>query len=240
MKKIEDLKIKIFADGADIEKMKKFYKGGIIKGFTTNPYFLRLAGVTDYEAFAKGAVSAMPDVPLTFEVISDDFDSMEREARKISTWGENIFVKIPVTNTKGEFSIPLIKKLSEDGIKINVTVLYTLEQIKKVAEVIAPEAHNVVSIFSGRIGETGVDPIPIVKEAVKLFKSKKLSKVEVLWAASREVLNIFQAEECGCDIVTAAYDILEKLGSVGMTLEEASLQTVRLFYDSAQRSGYKI
>jgi transaldolase len=240
VKKIEDLKIKIFADGAELEKMKKLYNEGIVKGFTTNPFFLKQAGVTDYETFIREAVNAMPDVPLNFEVISDDFNSMEREARKIAKMGENIYVKIPVTNTKGEFSTPLIKKLSEDGINLNITVLYSLEQIKSTAVALSPENKSIISIFAGRVAETGVDPVPIIKEAVEFLKSRSLSKVKVLWAATREVFNIFQAEECGCSIITVGYDILEKLNSIGKPLEESSLDLIKVFYDCAQRSRLKI
>ncbi|MCL5073250.1 MAG: transaldolase [Actinobacteria bacterium] len=240
MNNIKNLKIKIFADGADIEEMKKAYKKGIVKGFTTNPYFLRLAGVSDYEYFAKKAVKEIPDMPLSFEVISDNFYSMEKEARIIASWGDNIFVKIPVTNTKNESSTPLIKKLSADGIKINATAVYTLDQVKSIAEALSPETESIISIFAGRIGETGVDPIPIVKKSSDIIRSKSLTKTELLWASTREVFNIFQAEECGCDIITVANDILNKLDNVGISLEQASLDTVKNFYECAQKSGYKI
>lgn len=240
MKKIEDLRIKIFADGADINEMKKVYKEGIVKGFTTNPYFLRLAGVNNYEIFAKEVVREIPDLPLSFEVISDDFALMEREARIIASWGDNIYVKIPVTNTKGELSAPLIKKLSSSGIKINATVIYTLDQIKVIAEALSPDVSSIISIFAGRIGETGIDPMPIVKESKRLIESIPLPKTELLWASTREVFNIFQAEECGCEIITITNDILIKLNTIGISLEQASLDIIKTFYECAQKSGYKI
>jgi len=240
MKSLEDLKIKIFADGADINAMKEVCKEGIVKGFTTNPYFLRLAGVEDYELFARKVVKEIPDLPISFEVISDDFESMEKEARKIAEWGNNIYVKIPVTNTKGESSAGLIKKLSSDGIKLNVTAIFTAEQVRVVSKALYPGVQSIISIFSGRIGETGVDPIPIVKESVKIVESIPLPNAEVLWASTREIINIFQAEDCGCKIITVGYDILKKLNAIGTSLEQASLNTVTEFYECAQKSGYKL
>lgn len=240
MVKIQDLKIKIFADGADIEGMKKVYSEGVVSGFTTNPYFLMLSGVKDYEQFAKEVIAAIPDLPLSFEVISDDFESMEKEARKVASWGENIFVKIPVTNSKGESSAPLIQKLSGESLKLNVTAIYTLEQVKTVVDALSPDTESFVSVFAGRIGETGIDPIPIMKKSAAIIAAKPLSKAELLWASTREVYNIFEAEECGCKIITVANDILAKLGSVGTPLEQASLDTVRYFYECAQKSGYKL
>lgn len=238
MQDINELKIKIFADGADIKAMTEVYKSGIVKGFTTNPYFLRLAGVEDYELFAREVVKEIPDLPLSFEVISDDFESMEREARKIAEWGNNIYVKIPVTNTKSESSASLIKKLSNDGIKLNITAIYTIDQVKMVSKALSGDIQSIVSVFAGRIGETGIDPIPIVKESVNIVDSIPLPKAEVLWASTREVINIFQAEDCGCKIITIANDILKKLNSIGITLEQASLNTVKEFYECAQKSGY--
>lgn len=240
MSGLQDLKIKIYADGADIKEMKAAYAKGLVKGYTTNPYFLRLAGVEDYEKFAREVIKSIPDLSLSFEVISDDFDSMEKEARIVTTWGENVFVKIPVTNTKGESTVPLIKKLSGEGIKLNVTCLYTLDQVEKVVDALSPDTESIISVFAGRIGETGIDPIPIVKKSAEIIKSKPLPKAELLWASTREVFNIFQAEECGCKIITIANDILNKLGSVGISLEQTSLDTVRYFYECAQKSGYKL
>lgn len=240
MKRLEDLKIKIFADGANLKEMKEAYDSGIVKGFTTNPYFLRLAGVEDYKSFAREVVKEIPDLPLSFEVISDDFESMEKEAKKIAEWGDNIYVKIPITNTKKEPSAELINILSGEGIKLNITAIYTLEQVRAVLKALSKNVASIISIFAGRIGETGVDPIPIVKESVELVNSIPMPQAEVLWASTREVINIFQAEDCGCKIITVANDILKKLGSVGITLEQASLNTVLEFYECAQKSGYKL
>lgn len=240
MKNLKNLKIKIFADGADIEEMKRLSKSGQVNGFTTNPYFLRLAGVTNYKKFVEDVVKEIPDLPLSFEVISDDLGSMEREARIVSGWGRNIYVKIPVINTKGELTTSIIKRLALEGIKINVTAIHTLDQIKNVAESLSSDIESIISIFAGRIGETGVDPMPIVKEAARILKSIPLPKAELLWASTREVYNIFQAEECGCKIITIASEILGKLSSIGTPLQQASLDTVKLFYLCAQKSGYKI
>lgn len=239
MERLKDLKIKLFADGAHIEEMKKVYAQGIVSGFTTNPYFLKLSGVKDYEAFSKAAVEAIPDLPLSFEVISDDFESMEKEARKTASWGQNVFVKIPVTNCKGESSAPLIKKLSNEGMKLNITAIYTLEQVKMVVDALSTETESYISVFAGRIGETGVDPEPIMKLSAEIIDSR-LPNTALLWASTREVYNIFQAEKCGCKIITVANDILSKLGSVGTPLEQASLDTVRYFHQCAQLAGYKI
>lgn len=240
MAKIEDLKIKIFADGADIEEMKKAYSKGIVSGFTTNPFFLRLAGVEDYEKFAMDVIEAIPDLPLSFEVISDDLESMEKEGRKVASWGKNVYVKIPVTNTKGESTAPLIHKLSGDGIKLNVTAIYTLDQVETVVNALSPITESFISVFAGRIGETGVDPIPIVKKSAEIIQSKPLPKGELLWASTREVYNIFEAEKCGCKIITVANDILNKLDFMDTSLEQASLDTVKYFYECAQKSGYKL
>lgn len=240
MKKIKDLKIKIFADGADIEGMKKEYQKGIVKGFTTNPYFLRLAGVQDYEKFAMDVIEAIPDLPLSFEVISDDLESMEKEARKVASWGKNIFVKIPVTNSKGVSTAPIIKKLASDGIKLNITAIYTLKQVETVVDALSPDTESYISVFAGRIGETGENPISIMKKSAEIISQKPLTKAELLWASTREVYNIFEAEECGCKIITVANDILAKLPGVGTSLEQASLDTVVTFYECAQKSGYKL
>jgi transaldolase len=240
MMNIKNLKIKIFADGADINEMKKAYKDGIVSGFTTNPYFLRLAGVKNYEKFAKEAVIAIPDLPMSFEVISDDIEDMEKEAREIASWGENIYVKIPVTNTKKESTSQLISKLSHEGIKLNITAIFTLKQVEIVANALSPNTESYISVFAGRIAETGVDPIPIMKESTKIIEAKHLLKTELLWASTREVFNIFEAERSGCKIITVANDILEKLDSIGLELEQASLNTVKNFYDCAKKSGYKL
>lgn len=184
------LKIKLFADGADIGEMKAAYKEGRVSGFTTNPTLMKKAGITDYEAFAKNALREIPDLPISFEVFSDDFESMEKEARVIKAWGENINVKIPITNTKGESSAPLIKKLSDEGISLNITAMMTLDQVKEVSEALNPEVSNIVSVFAGRIADSGRDPVPIMREAAKILKPTP--KAELLWASPREVLNVIQ------------------------------------------------
>ena len=238
MPPIKDLKIKLFMDGADFETMKGFYKGGLIKGFTTNPSLMRKAGVSDYEQFAKKVLAAIPDRPISFEVFSDDFETMEREARKIASWGKSHYVKIPVTNTKGESSAALIKKLSAEGILLNVTAILCLDQVETVARSLNPGVPSVVSVFAGRIADTGRDPAPLMKQSVGILKSN--SRAEVLWASTRELLNIFQAEECGCHIITVAPDILKKFELVGKDLKELSLDTVRQFYQDAQSAGFNL
>lgn len=234
----DGLKIKIFADGADILAMKRAYQEGTVKGFTTNPVLLRKANVVDYEKFAKEALREIPDLPISFEVLSDDFKSMEREARKIGRWGKNVNVKIPITNTKGESSIPLIRKLSADGLFLNITAILTVDQVEKVADVVSLKARTIVSIFAGRIADTGRDPMPYVKKAVSLLKANP--RAELLWASSRELMNIFQAEMCGCHIITVTDDILNKISMVGKDLNALSLETVELFRKNAQSGGYKI
>ncbi len=238
MFKITDLKIKIFADGANIGDMLKIYKEGWISGFTTNPTLMKQAGIKDYEAFAREVLSKIKDLPISFEVFSDDFESMEKEAKKIASWGKNVYVKIPITNTKGESSIPLIKKLSDNGLSLNITAIMPLEQVEGVVNAFNPKIKNIVSVFAGRIADTGRDPIPIMKKAVEICK--KNSNAEVLWASPRELLNIFQAEEVGCHIITVLPDILKKLPSAGKDLKEFSLDTVKMFYNDAQSAGYKI
>jgi transaldolase len=238
MPSINDLKIKIFADGADKPGILKFYKEGYIKGFTTNPTLMKKDGVTDYEAFAKEILKEITDLPVSFEVFSDDFESMEKEARKIGSWGKNVYVKIPITNTKGETSVPLIKKLSAEGISLNITAMLTLKQVEDVAKALSPKSKAFVSVFAGRIADTGVNPIPLMKKSADILS--KNPDHELLWASVRELLNIFQAEECGSKIVTVTHDILKKIPMVGKDLNELSLDTVRMFYKDAQSAGYKI
>lgn len=238
MKGIKELKIKIFADGADISTMKQLYRQGIVKGFTTNPALMKQAGVKDYEVFAKEVLSEIKDLPISFEVFSDDFELMEREAKKIAGWGNNVYIKVPITNTRRESSVPLIKKLSAEGMALNITAILTLEQVKEVAEVISPKSKTIVSIFAGRIADTGRDPVPYMKAAARILKINP--KAELLWASSRELLNIFQAESCGCHIITVTNDILKKISIIGSDLKEMSLRTVKMFYDDAQSLGYKI
>ena len=233
-----NLKIKIFADGADLKSIIEQYKSGIVKGFTTNPTLMQKNGITDYESFAKEVLKNIPDMPISFEVFSDDFDDMERQARKISTWGSNITVKIPITNTKSQSSIPLIKKLSVDGLSLNITAILTVQQVKAVEEVLNPKVYNIVSVFAGRIADTGRDPMPYMIESAKILKP--LQNTDLLWASSRELLNIFQAEASGCQIITVTNDILKKLPNVGKDLTELSLDTVKIFYQDACKAGFKI
>ena len=232
------LNIKLFMDGADIEKMKDGYKAGIVSGFTTNPTLMRQAQISDYKAFAMEALSEIPDLPISFEVFSDDLDEMEREARIISSWGSNTNIKIPITNTKQESCLPMIKRLSEDGLALNVTALFSLDQIRNVSEALNPKVPSIISVFAGRIADTGVDPIPLMKEARDLLADNP--KAELLWASPRELLNLFQAEQCGCHIITASNDIISKIEHVGKDLEEFSLETVKMFYNDAVAAGYKI
>lgn len=238
MPQIKDLKIKIFADGADLKTMIEQSKGNIIKGFTTNPTLMQKNGITNYETFAKEVLKHIQDKPISFEVFSDEFGDMERQARKIAAWGSNITVKIPITNTKGISSIPLIKKLSEDGLSLNITAILTLDQVRTVREALNPKVYSIVSVFAGRIADTGRDPIPYMVESAKILKS--LQKAELLWASSRELLNIFQAEEASCQIITITNDILKKLGNVNKDLGELSLDTVKMFYQDACKAGFKI
>ncbi len=238
MPNAKDLKIKIFADGADSSVMKRVYKEGLVKGFTTNPTLMRKAGINDYEAFAKDVLREIKDLPISFEVFSDEFSRMEEEAHKIASWGTNVNVKIPVTNTKGESSCALIKKLSSEGIYLNVTAILTLEQVEAVVDVLAPGSRSIISIFAGRVADTGRNPEQYMSKAVAL--SKKKPKSEVLWASSRELLNVFQAQDCGCHIITVTDDILKKLSMIGKDLAELSLDTVKMFHRDASASGFKI
>lgn len=238
MDNIKELKIKIFADGADIREMEGACKQGIVSGFTTNPSLMKKAGVTDYEEFAKKVLVMVPDLPVSFEVFSDDFAEMEREALKISGWGANVNVKIPVSNTRGEPSTELIKKLSMQGLFLNITAIMTVEQVREVSKVLNPESRTIVSVFAGRIADSGRDPEPYMKESAAILKSNP--NAELLWASSREVLNIFQAEACGCHIITVTPEILKKMPAIGKDLGLFSLETVKLFHRDAVSSGYKI
>jgi transaldolase len=235
---LSQFRIKLYADGADLDGMIEEYKKGIASGFTTNPTLMKKAGVKSYEEFAKAALKAIPDLPISFEVFADDLIGMEREARKIGSWGNNVYIKIPVTNTKGESTASLVKNLSHDGLKLNVTALLTVDQVKTVAKALSPATPSIVSVFAGRIADTGVDPMPIMKESVKVLKSN--SKAELLWASTRELLNLIQAESCGCHIITITNDILKKVPLVGKDLNQLSLETVQMFYSDAQSAGYKI
>ncbi len=237
-KTVADLKVKLFADGAEKASMLELYAKPYIRGFTTNPTLMRKANISDYQAFARDILSVIPDRPISFEVFADEFDEMERQARLINTWGPNVYVKIPVTNTRRESSCPLIHKLSHDGIKINVTAMLTSNQVCAVVEALAGGAPSDVSVFAGRIADTGVDPLPIMEHAVRLLRPHP--QMELIWASPRELLNVFQADAIGCHIITATPDILKKLSLVGKDLEEYSLDTVKMFADDAARSGFSL
>ena len=232
------LRIKLFADGADRAGMLDMYRNPLIKGFTTNPTLMRKAGVTDYPAFARDIISAIPDRPISFEVFSDEFDEMERQATMIAGWGDEIYVKIPITNTRQESSIPLIARLARSGVKLNVTAVMTLPQVRDACEVLAGGPPAVISVFAGRIADTGRDPVPIMAAAREL--TRMAPNVELLWASPRELLNIFQADEVGCDIITATSDVLRKLELVGKDLAEFSLDTVKMFHNDASKAGFRL
>ncbi len=235
---VRELGIKLFMDGADIEAMKSAYERKLVSGFTTNPTLMRKAGVSDYAAFAKAAIAAIPDLPISFEVFSDTFDAMENEAREIASWGGNTYIKVPITNTKGDSAVPLIRRLSAEGLSLNVTAILAEQQVKEVAEALAPNARAIVSVFAGRVADTGVDPVPLMTRCVALLKSKP--QAELLWASPRELLNVIQAQETGCHIITATPDLIKKLPLIGKDLHEYSLETVKMFYTDAESAGYKI
>ena len=234
-----NLRIAIYADGADVRDMVAARDAGLIQGFTTNPTLMRKSGVTDYQAFAKEALSATGDMSISFEVFADEFDEMERQARLIATWGDSVYVKIPITNTRGESSVPLIARLSAAGVKLNITAILTLEQVREVVNALDPNTPAIVSVFAGRIADTGVDPVPLMREAAQICAAKP--KAELLWASPRELLNIFQADEVGCHIITVTSDILKKFSTmVGKPLDELSLDTVKMFYNDAAAAGFKL
>lgn len=235
---IKDLEIDIYADGADIDGMLKLYSRGIVKGFTTNPSLMKKAGVQDYKRFVKEITQRITDVPVSFEVFSDDFENMRKEALCLSKCGHNVYVKIPITNSKGESSTPLIKELSEEGVKLNITAVFTLNQVDKVLEALSPKAESIISVFAGRIADTGIDPENIMKEVAVMCHDRQ--GVKSLWASCREVLNIIQADRCGTDIITVTNDILAKLGNIGKDLNQYSLETVQMFERDGRSLGYSI
>jgi transaldolase len=235
---VSDLRVKIFADGAEVPGMLALYRQPYIRGFTTNPTLMNKAGIRDYRAFAREVLSAIPDRPISFEVFSDEFNEMERQAREIATWGDNVYVKIPVTNTRRESATPLISRLSRAGIKLNVTALLTLAQVRDVVAALAGGAPSCVSVFAGRIADTGRDPIPLMAAAVELVRTAP--GAELIWASPRELLNIFQADAIGCDIITVTHDVLRKLELVGKPLDEFSLDTVKMFHTDAQKAGFSL
>ena len=238
MKKIEDLKVKIFSDGADKEDMLNMASKTFIRGLTTNPTLMKKAGIKDYETFAKDILSTIKEKPISFEVFSDDFDEMEKQAMKITSWADNVYVKIPVTNTKKESSKELIKRLVEKKVKLNITAIMTLDQVKTVLSVLDNKVPSIISVFAGRIADTGKDPISLMKEC--LTEMKINPKSELLWASPRELLNIIQADQIGCHIITATKDITKKLKLANYDLEDYSLDTVKMFYKDAVDAGFKI
>ncbi|MEA2163643.1 MAG: transaldolase [Thermoanaerobaculia bacterium] len=238
MKRIEELTVKIFADGADKAGMLEMYAKPYIKGFTTNPTLMHKAGLTDYRAFARDILEAIPDRPISFEVFSDEFDEMERQARAIAAWGENVYVKIPVTNTRSEPAYDLVRRLSNDGVKLNITAIMTIEQVGNVVESVKDGAPSCISVFAGRIADTGRDPVPIMIECVSILRAAP--RVELIWASPRELLNIFQADDIGCHIITVTNDILKKLALVGKDLGDYSLDTVKMFYDDGRKAGFTL
>ncbi len=238
MKKIEELRVKLFADGADRVGMLEMYEKPFVKGLTTNPTLMKRAGITDYRAFCKDILSSIKDKPLSFEVFSDDFFEMERQALEIASWGDNVYVKIPITNTKKEVCYGLVKKLADQNVKLNITALMTLDQVRNIAALLNPNISSYVSVFAGRIADTGRDPVPLMAAAVEILNAKPAA--ELIWASPRELLNIFQADEIGCHIITVTNDILKKLSLVGYDLNEYSLDTVKMFYEDALAAGFKL
>jgi transaldolase len=238
MKTVEELTVKIFADGAEKAGMLEMYAKPYIKGFTTNPTLMHKAGLTDYRAFAREIVEAIPDRPISFEVFSDEFGDMERQASEIATWGDNVYVKIPVTNTRREPAYDLVRRLSSDGIKLNITAIMTIDQVRNVVDAVKDGAPSCVSVFAGRIADTGRDPVPIMSECVSILKAAP--RAELIWASPRELLNILQADAIGCHIITVTNDILKKLALVGKDLADYSLDTVKMFFDDGRKAGFTL
>jgi transaldolase len=238
MTKLGDLTVKIFADGADLEGIRAMYRNPWIKGFTTNPTLMRKAGVADYKSFAREVLAAVPDRPVSFEVFADEFEEMERQALQIASWGRDVYVKIPVTNTKGQFSGPLIRGLTQAGVQVNVTAVFSPEQVRAITENLSAGTPSIISVFAGRIADTGVDPVPVMREALKIMRARP--KAELIWASPRELLNIVQANDIGCHIITATNDILNKLSLLGKDHDRYSLETVEMFYKDALTAGYTI
>jgi transaldolase len=233
-----NLRIELYADGADVRDMVAARDSGLVKGFTTNPTLMRKSGISDYEAFAHQALSAVSGMPISFEVFADEFEEMERQAKKIATWGDGVFVKIPVTNTRRESAVPLIRRLSAAGVKLNITAVLTVDQVRFVVDALDADVPAIVSVFAGRIADTGRDPVPIMCDALSSVRKK--SQAKLLWASPRELLNIFQADACGCHIITVTSDILKKLAMVGKSLDDLSLDTVKMFYSDATAAGFHL
>jgi transaldolase len=238
MNAINQLKVKVFADGADLKGIAALAANPLIQGFTTNPTLMRKAGVSDYAAFSREVLGIIGGRPVSFEVFSDDFAEMERQAREIASWGPNVYVKIPVTNTKREFAGPLIRRLAQAAVQLNVTALMTNDQVRDVVANLSPSVASYVSVFAGRVADTGRDPVPLMAEAVRILQSNP--KAELIWASPRELLNIFHADTVGCHVITVTHDILGKLNLVGKDLGDYSLDTVKMFYNDAQAAGFSI
>jgi len=230
------LKIHVYADGANKEPMLKRYREGYIKGFTTNPTLMAKAGIQDYQSFAGSILAEIKDLPISFEVFSDEFDEMERQAHLIASWGKNVYVKIPITNTRSESSLPLAQNLLATGLKLNMTAIMSERQINGLRQILRPQDDVIVSIFAGRIADTGRDPVPLMKKSVELYRD--LPRAQILWASPREVLNIYQADACGCHIITATDDLIAKLALHDKSLDDYSLDTVKMFYGDAQKAGF--
>ncbi len=237
-KQMDQLRVKIFADGADKASILRLAQDPRIKGFTTNPTLMRKAGVTDYEWFARDVIEAIPDRPISFEVFSDEFPEMEEQAKLIASWGPNVYVKIPIMNTRGESAVPLVGRLSRQGVKVNVTAMMTLDQVERVLPRLETGAPAYLSIFAGRVADTGRDPLPLMKDALSLMRP--FPHLELLWASPREVFNAAQADDIGCHIITMTPDLLKKLAIFGHNLEEFSRETVGMFHDDAQAAGYAL
>ena len=238
IKRVDELKIKLFADGADKQGMLDMYARSCIKGFTTNPSLMRNAGIADYKAFALDVLADIKDKPVSFEALSDDFADMQRQADEIASWADNVYVKIPVTNSQGESSQSLIKRLTRQGVKVNVTALMSLNQVRDIIRVLNPDVPSYLSVFAGRIADTGRDPVPMLKSALEWLKP--LPKAELIWASPRELLNIYQADAIGCHIITVMHSILNKLNLVGYCLDQYSLDTVKMFHDDARMAGFEL
>ena len=235
---ISKLNIKVFSDGADLDSIIDAYRKGVVKGFTTNPTLMAKAGITNYMAFALEVLRVVKDLPVSFEVFSDEFDEMREQAMKLKALGENVYVKIPVTNTKGQSACPLIHDLAVQGIKLNITAILSMRQVREVAAALLPNVPSIVSVFAGRIADTGRDPLPLMKDSLELLKA--LRAAELLWASPREALNIIQAAEMGCHIITVTPDLLAKCANFGKDLETYSLDTVKMFYNDAVKSGFSL
>jgi len=238
MKTLDQLKVKIFGDGADLDGILELCKNPYIIGFTTNPTLMRKSGISDYEKFSRQVLEHIGNRPVSFEVFSDEFDEMERQAYKIAGWGKNVYVKIPVTNTRHESSVNLVRRLADKGVQLNVTALLTLEQVSVVSKALEDRTPSFISIFAGRIADTGREPMPLMKAAVEIMAPFKTQ--ELIWASPRELLNIFHADEIGCHVITVTHDILKKLPLVGKDLDDYSLDTVKMFHTDAQKAGYKL